>query len=285
MHKHMQEIQSKDWAKMQAYFKWNKDKYAPALKAMEDHNEFDFKDMFLEDPNLFVFFVRIHSENNNQYDVENFWSIHYQAYKKLKEDGFFNLDLTDKKLQLVKDFETKISGNCLVSKNALEDTMTLKKKKKEVSVHFDYHEVLDLIEEAYDVDVRGFFNHLKYETIKEIVGKYFPIENYHTISRTSPVNSLEANYLSIVSDHIDEQIEYIDFWHYMLNYDFAEISNGSISSMWKPEKEETIQLENIINTKDELKAYISNQIKKVFFKELSQLKEVDSYEIEFLIEW
>lgn len=166
----------------------------------------------------------------------------------------------------------------MVSKNALEDTMTLKKKKKEVSVHFDYHEVLDLIEEAYDVDVRGFFNHLKYETIKEIVAKYFPIENYHTILRTSPINSLEANYLSIVSDHID-------FWHYMLDYDFAEISNGSISSMWKPEEEETIQLENIINTKEEFKKYISNQIKKVFFKELSQLKEVDSDEIEFLIEW
>ena len=31
---------------MQAYFKWNKDKYASVLKAMEDHKELEFKAMF-----------------------------------------------------------------------------------------------------------------------------------------------------------------------------------------------------------------------------------------------
>lgn len=288
MYKHMQEIKNKDWSKMQAYFNWNKDKYAPALKAMEDYKDFDFHKMFLEDSDLFVFFVRIHSESNGKYNVENFWNLYYQAYQHLKNDGVLDINLTEKKLQLVKDFQNKLDGPNLISKKDLEDTMTIKKKNKEVSVHFDYLEVLALIEKHYDIKVRRFFDKLKYETKREIFSQYFSIEDYQKYSNISPVDSLEANYLSIISDVIDEQIEYIDYWHYMLEYDFTSVSNGSICSMWFHDSEEdSIEVEDIIHTKKEFQEYISEKIKKAFFKELSQLKEVDLDEegIEFLIEW
>lgn len=286
MHKNMQEIQNKDWSKMQAYFDWNKNEYAPALKAMALHQEFDFQKMFLEESSLFVFFVRIHAEKNPKYDVENFWKLHYDAYQTLKNDGVLSIDLTEQKLQQIKDFEAKLAGPCLVSKDDLENSMTVKKKKKEVSVHFDYHEVLDLIEKHYDINVRGIFDKLKREQINQVFGKYFPIEIYSKVSNTSPVDSLEANYLSIISDTIGEQIEYIDFWHYMLDADFSSISNGSISRMWEREKEIDFKLEEIINTKQKFQNYISKLIIQVFFKELSQLEEVNPDDgIEFLIEW
>lgn len=286
MHKNMNVIQNKDWSKMQAYFDWNKKEYEPVLKAMDLHQEFDFQKMFLEDSALFVFFVRTHAQKNAKYDVENFWKLHYDAYQTLKSDGFLSINLTEKKLQLVKEFEAKLAGPCLLSKEDLENTMTLKKKKKEVTIHFDYHEVLVLIENNYDINVRGIFDKLKHEQINQIWSKYFPIESYSKAERTSPVDSLEANYLTIISDTIGEQIEYVDFWHYMLDADFSSISNGSISSMWKIETKNDVKLEEIINTKQKFQNYISKLIIDVFFKELSQLEEVKSDNgIEFLIEW
>lgn len=282
----MNEIKSKNWTKMQAYFDWNKDEYAPALNAMALHQEFDFQKMFLEDSDLFVFFVRIHVGNNDKYDVENFWKLHYEAYQKLKNDGILSINLTEQKLQLVKEFEAKFLGPCLISKEDLENSMTVKKKKKEVSVHFDFLEVLKLIEKNYNIHVRGIFNELKREQINQNWVKYFPIESYSTFSNTSPVDSLESNYLTIISDTIGDQIEYIDFWHYMLNTDFSNISNGSISYMWKIENENDVKLEEIINTKIKFQTYISHLIVKIFFKELSQLEEVKPDNgIEFLIEW
>lgn len=286
MHKSLQEIQNKDWSKMQSYLLRNKNQYEPASKAMEAHKELDFEKMFLEDSDLFIFFVSIHVENNGKYDVEKFWNLRYQAYQQLKNDGLFNLDLTQQKIQLVKDFEDKLAGPCLISKKDLEDSMTVKKKRNEVSVHFDYHEVLDLIESHYEINVRRIFDSLKHEKIQEICAKYFFIDDDNKFSRTSPVDSLEANYLNVISDTIREQVEHIDFWHHITDYDFSDISNGSIASMWKPDDKSDVILEEIINTKKEFQIYISQLIKKSFFKELSQLKEVGSCDgIEFLIEW
>lgn len=288
MHNKMNEVQTKDWAKMQAYLEWNKKTYEHSIKAMQKHSEYDFHKMFMEDPFLFVFFVRIHEKADSGYDIEKFWNLHYQAYQHLKNDRLSDIDMTAQKLQLVRDFEAKLAGPCLISKTDLEESMTVKIKRNEKSVHFDYHEVLDLIEKQYKISVRGIFDNLKYQSQKDIFSKYFSIDIYNQASNVSPVDSVEANYISIIRDFIGDQFEYIDFWHYMLATDFSNISNGSISTMWPIENQEddAISLESIINTKDQLKKYFSTKVKQVFFKELSQLEEVETYKgIEFLIEW
>lgn len=287
MHKQMNEIVAKDWSKMQAYLDWNKEQYKHSIKAMQAHPEYDFQKMFMDDPNLFVFFMRIHEDPAAKYDIEKFWNLYYEAYQHLKKDGLFNIDMTPQKVELMKAFKNKLAGPCLVSKEELEDTMTAKKKRGETSVHFDYHEVLDLITNKYDISERGFFDVLKYETEKSIFAKYFSLDIYDQVSRTSPVDSLEANYMSIINDAIGDQFEHIDFWHYLLDSDFGDISNGSISSMWPVEDdEEEVAIKDIINTKKPFQRYFSRKVKQAFFKELEQLDEVDPNDgIEFLIEW
>jgi hypothetical protein len=289
LHKQMNEIQSKDWKKMQAYFDWNKKTFAKVLDAMEKETQFDFKKMYMEDPSLFVTYVSLFNEQAPKYDVNVFWNLYFTAYQDLKNTGFFAVNMEDLKLQLVKEFENKVNGQCLLSVKDLEDTMTVKSKKKVQSVHFDYHDVEDLIEKAYEIEFRGFFNKLKYDNVQQYFKQYCPKADYKKVSNTSPVDCLEANYLTIISDHISGQFEYIDFWHEICDADFSDVSNGSINSMYLEEVEENnqeVNIKSIINTKKEMQKYIFQKIKQVFFKELGQLKEVGEEEdIEFYIVW
>lgn len=75
MHKNMQPVKEKNWDAMQAYFKWNEDKYQHALTIMENDKRYDFQKMFIEDPDLFVFYVRILEEKNPKYDATLFWNL------------------------------------------------------------------------------------------------------------------------------------------------------------------------------------------------------------------
>ncbi|MBC7475665.1 MAG: hypothetical protein H7263_15370, partial [Candidatus Sericytochromatia bacterium] len=146
LHHSMQEIKSKDWSKMQAYFEWNKDKFKNALEKMIDHKELDFKQMYFDDPILFMFFVNIHEKNDDTYDREVFWNLHCQAYYQLKKDDFFNTNISCLKLKLLQEFEAKVAGPCLLSVNDINDAKTTTKKLKEKSVFFDFHAILDMIE-------------------------------------------------------------------------------------------------------------------------------------------
>ena len=284
MHKNMDEIKSKNWSKMQAYLEWNKNKYHNSLEAMKEYNEIDFQNMFLNDPSLFVFFMNIHEKTNPGYDVKKFWNLQVQAYEHLKKDCVLALNLTNDKIKIIEDFDSKVLGPCLISKVDLEKSMTEQKKGKKISYYYDYIEILNLIKKHYLIKVRGVFDSLEYNKQKEIYSRYFPIETYENIQRISPVDSLEANYMSIIRNTIAEQSQYIDFWHYMLENDFSSVSNGSFSNMYNPDEHIPVDLTKIIHNKNILLSYFSEQVKRVFFKEITQISAIDD-NINFLIEW
>lgn len=285
MHKQMSEIKNKDWDKMQAYFTWNKSTYAPIVEKMENDKRYDFKQMFMEDPDLFVFYVRILEDKNPKYDVNLFWDLHYKAYQHLKDEGFFNTDVTQLKLSLVNKLIEKLNGPCLLSIDEIENCMTVKTKRKVTTTHFEFHDLLHMIEKKYDIETRGFFNKCRYNQ-KELFNQYCPDSDYEKANNTSPVDNLAANYVSIISDYFTDKIEYINFWHYLIKYDFCEVSNGCLKTMWRPE-EEDINVEDIINNEDEMQNYIGKIIKQIFFKELSQVKDFKEEDdgIEFYIWW
>lgn len=287
MHKNMQPVKEKNWDAMQAYFKWNEDKYQHALTIMENDKRYDFQKMFIEDPDLFVFYVRILEEKNPKYDATLFWNLHYQAYQDLKAGGFFNTNVRVIKIAQVTQLVEKLNGKCLLSVQDIEDAMTVKIKKKETTYHFEFHDILHMIEKEYNFRSRGFFRDID-ENKKEIFEKFCPNVDYDKTGNVSPVDNLEANYLSIISDYFEDKIEHIDFWHYLVNDgDFNNVSNGSIQSMWKSEDSNDINIEDIIDTEVEMQNYISQVIKRIFFKEISQIEFFDknAEEIEFYISW
>lgn len=283
MHKQMSEIQSKDWDKMQAYFTWNKSTYAPIVEKMQNDHRYDFKKMFMEDPDLFVFYVRILEDKNPKYDVNLFWDLHYQAYQHLKADGFFNTDVTQLKLNAVNELIAKLNGPCLLTVDEIEECMTVKTKGKVTTTHFEFNDILALLEKKYVFQSRGFFNKFRYNH-KDLFHKYCPDSDYEKTSNTSPVDNLAANYSRIISDYFTDKIEHIDFWHYLLEYEFSDVSNGCLKTMYQPE-EEDININEIIDTKDEMQNYIGKTIKQIFFKELAQVKKIRYGEIEFYIWW
>lgn len=282
----MQEIKSKDWSKMQAYFDWNKDKFKNALEKMNEYSDLDFKQMYFDDPILFMFFVNIHEKDDNTYDRELFWNLHCQAYYQLKKDDFFNTNINCMKLKVLQEFEAKVNGACLLSVKEINTAKTTTKKLNEKSVFFDFHEILEMIEKAYDIRTRGFFSNLVYLEQNKFFNHYFPDADYDEVGRILPITSLEANYMSLINDYFSQRVDYVDFWHYLLDGDFENVSNGSINTLYSSD-ESVICLKEAIKDKESLKDYICHQIRNLFFKELSQLKEVgtDPESIKFHIDW
>lgn len=76
----------------------------------------------------------------------------------------------------------------------------------------------------------------------------------------SPVDSIEAAKISLMS-HVFGKTLYVNFWHHLLDYDFSDISNGSIATMWDIEEKHI----------DDIKKQVLSLIRKIFFKEVTSI--------------
>ena len=81
---------------------------------------------------------------------------------------------------------------------------------------------------------------------------------------------------------------YVDFWHHLLDYDFAEVSNGSVITMWFEEEDEDEDDEGDDEIKNNDVNALFHNMRKVMFKEISQHPYYGGEqpeEIEFHIWW
>ena len=107
-------------------------------------------------------------------------------------------------------------------------------------------------------------------------------EEFDTACRVSPFKSVLAAKLRLISEiNEDEEWAYFDFWHKLMDGDFAEISNGCTASLCF-NKATSDQITK--HDTDELVAAYTS----IFFKEAAQFdffnnEEIDS--IEFEISW
>lgn len=107
-------------------------------------------------------------------------------------------------------------------------------------------------------------------------------EEFDTACRVSPFKSVLAAKLRLISEiNEDEEWAYFDFWHKLMDGDFAEISNGCTASLCF-NKATSVQITK--HDTDELVAAYTS----IFFKEAAQFdffnnEEIDS--IEFEISW
>lgn len=280
MNKHISAIENKDWNAIQSYIAHNKDQYLPALKAMKKYKNIDFKKMFMEDIHLFIFFFKNFSTTSD-YDTETFWHLHNQAYTQLKKDGIIDINLHEDKINFIKQFEINCELPAFIPVHKLEKAIY---KKDSLNIFFNYSHITRIIEKYYEIQMNCFFSPLESFKIKDIFSNYFP--DYEEFMKVSPINSLEANYLSIISDMVKAQIPYINFWHDLIENDFKYMSNGSTSDMHKPINVKTNNLNILLDKKFHFyKCYVA-KIKSIFFKELSQFEQIQSAnKIKFITSW
>ena len=256
----------------------------------KQYPEIDFYKMKVEQPRLFNIFKSIHRtylELCNYEQVETckilFQNFH-KAYNKIEKTNVFCTDIQSKLLELVSNFETAGASSCLIPAERIEQAMTMTKKGNTIDYFVDYTEVIDLIKHYYKVNDRGFFSNQKDTRVLLIDNKLMSDEEYDAILHISPKDDYKAAILRIVSDHIEAQVPYVDFWRYLLNCEFDQVSNGSMSTMWFSNEDE----------KEYNPSDLSNRIfltfKKIIKKELSQIKElkekIDTDDaMQFWIEW
>lgn len=92
-----------------------------------------------------------------------------------------------------------------------------------VSEQFDYHEMIEYIEEKYKIDVRDYAGKFKGKHDYE---HWLKSKNYKT---AKDVPEQQEQYVEFVKDVVEgrwKEPEYLDFWHYMLETWFNDVHNG-----------------------------------------------------------
>lgn len=242
-------------------------------------HKIDYKTMAAKQPMLLDAFARCMDGKDNAEQTQ-MWENYKTAYQELEAAGFYNESFEHDYQKVVDEFKAKVEGPNLIPVKSLKDILTKKTRKGSVSYQLEYNDFAHLIESFYGIETRGFFSSYFHAKQEALYRKYLKVtdKQYEKISNTSPMKSMQAAKLGLMSDAFDDDL-YVDFWHHMLDNDFSEISNGSVASMWLEEEDP--------QETDDVKQQIFSLIRSVFFKEVTSLpafkKGVE--EIEFSISW
>lgn len=246
----------------------------------------DMEELAKTNPYLFDMFTRIFSGVEKPETVQT-WKNYKQAYEELESQGLLQFKNIRNKIMKEKmdSFFAKVDSNCLVPLNELEDVITEKKHKGQIDIQVDFNEYIHLIEKYYDFDYRDFFQKFKQEKLdyKSILG--LSKEEFDKHYAMSPIQSFVATKIAILSDKYDEVngMPYVDFWHHLLDHDFAEVVNGAVMYLFSDYEVEEFNVEEI-----QVPGILFQKFRKVLFKEIAQLpfyKGKEPEEIEFHICW
>jgi len=111
---------------------------------------------------------------------------------------------------------------------------------------YDYHEVIEYIEDKYNIKTRGYGrdNVSHFDKWRELFGEDSP--NCPHFDGDIPVVNINGEIVKITKEEYDKrfaviheqfkryqkwelenpEIPYLDYWHWLLENDFSEISNG-----------------------------------------------------------
>lgn len=246
----------------------------------------DMEELAKTNPYLFEMFTRIFSGVETP-EVVQTWKNYKQAYEELMAQGLLKFkNLRDKVMkEKINSFIKKVDGPFLIPLNELEEVITEKKRKGEVSIQLEFNDYMDLIEKYYGFNHRDFFQKHGKEKVDYATMLGLTKKEYKEYSNVSPSKNLIAAKMSVLYDKYEEVngMPYVDFWHHLMDNDFAEVSNGSIMTLWAEYEQEDFEDEDI-----EVPAVLFEKFRKVIFKEVAQYpyyKGEEPEEIEFHIWW
>ena len=209
------------------------------------------------------------------------WENMCRVYYDLQAKGYLYYANTkneymDKKIE---EFITKVKGDYRLSKKQLKQVID--------GTIVNYCSYVELLTTAYNFDDRDFFHTDKhtYLSFAEMLNmsedeyQIFIQQRFHSDDAPDSFHALK-----ILQYHydIENACPYVDFWHYVMDADFPEVTNGSIHVMYK----DNMLKEILICEGMEIPAKLFNSFRELLFKELSQFKKFkDAQEIKFEISW
>jgi hypothetical protein len=106
---------------------------------------------------------------------------------------------------------------------------------RETVVAYNFIDVKDAIEKAYDINFRGLYGDIKRETLKEILKNEcgFTDEAIELAYQTKPNRGgLCAQVMSALGNFVlDRDIPYVDHWHHLTDMDFRGMRKGYVHNM------------------------------------------------------
>lgn len=246
----------------------------------------DMKNLAETKPYLFEMFTRIFSGVETPEEVHA-WKNYQQAYNELESQGLLKFSGNREAVmqEKIDEFVKKVDGPYLVPLTELEEVITEKKRKGQVSVQVDFNDYMDLLEKYYGFEHRDFFQKFGKENLdyKKILG--LSEEEFTKAYNLSPYEDIVATKISILDSFYNESqgMPYVDFWHYLMDNDFMEVSNGSVQTMWIDSEAEDEEDDGIV-----IPAIVFDKMREMIFKEISQYSYYENQkpsEIEFYISW
>lgn len=222
-----------------------------------NHPEYNMEEMSSNDPILFNKFTQIFS-GQEEGTLEQLWKNYEQAYFELKNSGYYQESYDHLLAERVAVLKAKFEGQNLIPLEEFDEIVTLKTHKKVTTIEFDYSQFIDLIDQYYKIDSRGYFSDLKYPKFEDV----FPKE-----LKQSPVYSVAAAKYALMIDAGGTKVPSVDFWNYILDNEFSDVSEDPRQTLYA-----NVEECSWYKTSDNRFAQeVYSLIRKIFFKEASQL--------------
>lgn len=246
----------------------------------------DMGQMAENNPYLFQMFTSIFSGVETPQNVQT-WKNYHQAYVELEAQGLLKFSNSREKVmqEKIDEFVKKVDGPCLVPKEQLEEVITEKKRKGVVSIQVDFDDYMTLLENHYKFEHRDFFARFGKKTNNEAALLGLTKEEYEKHSKFSPAQDVIAAKMSVLYNlhQENEGMPYADFWNYLTDHDFMDVSNGSVNTMWLDHETEDDEDDGIV-----IPAIVFDKMRQLMFKEIAQYSYYENkqpQEIEFYISW
>lgn len=227
------------------------------------------------------------SEKPKDYTL-TFWEQTHKAYSELSAKGLFKIQAKNHKAA-VESFKKEIETSPRkINQDEIDDLCTVKIRKGKKSIHFEYNDFMDLFDKAYGVDNRDFFgkfgaNQEKFKN--ELYKRFLDATDQEILkaSSLSPKDSELSLRMTMITNHTLKQNIYFDFWHKLIDRDFAEVSNSSMQSMYLSDGEEDFDYSEDDKFNGEYELY--SLIKQAIFKELKPSFEKNGINLEDSIDF
>jgi hypothetical protein len=114
------------------------------------------------------------------------------------------------------------------------DEITIEERRRGEHIRkLDFCPFTDLLHEHYGICFNDLYGSIQYRLVREVMAQEFGLseERIEAVYRESPMESEDAAILSVISQSIEHLDEYINHWHYMLDYHFGDFKRGGTNYM------------------------------------------------------
>lgn len=120
-----------------------------------------------------------------------------------------------------------------IPQSELEDLIVEERRRSEKTIKLDFCPFKDLLEKYYDFSTHGIYGKAEHDSMRKILKEVFGMndEQIKKAMSLSPVGNEDAAVISILSAGTEHLHEYLNHWHYMLDYHFMDFRRGGDNYM------------------------------------------------------